>query len=45
MEKGVENKMIGKIMTFILGFVLGTLFGTAVGRWFFEQFVNFLQSR
>ena len=35
--------MIGKIITFIIGFIAGTLFGTAVGRWLFEQLLNYAQ--
>jgi len=37
--------MIGKIITFILGFIMGALFGTAVGKWIFEQIINFIQTK
>jgi len=37
--------MIGKIIIFISGFVLGLIFGTSVGRWIFEQLLNYLQGK
>ena len=37
--------MIGKIFTFIVGFIVGTFFGTTLGRWLFEQLINYLQTK
>jgi len=37
--------MIGKVITFIMGFFVGLIFGTAIGRWFLERLVEYLQGR
>jgi len=37
--------MIGKILFFVGGFITGTLFGTAVGRWIFNQIVEFIKMK